>query len=553
MRRLGRYWHTLRHLRPIQLYGRLWFRFARPRVDMRPAPALRKPTGRWTKTVAHPVSLVSPDGFRFLNETHALADHRWDDPALEKLWRYNLHYFDDLTAEPSAERLAWQRTLLSRWVVENAPGTGTAWEPYPTSLRIVNWIKWARAGNELPAECVQSLAVQARWLKHRLEIHLLGNHLFANAKALVFAGLFFEGSEAQSWLERGLDILQREIPEQILLDGGQFERSPMYHALAVEDMLDLYNVATAYVDAIPARWERTTAEWPARIAAMRHWMLAMRHPDGEIGFFNDAALGIAPAPELIEGYAANLGLGAVAAPSAPVTSLRQSGYIRVEHEGAVALLDVGAVGPDYLPAHAHADTLSFELSLFGQRVIVNSGTSRYGAGAERLRQRGTAAHNTVVVDGHDSSEVWGGFRMARRARPVGLSVAIDLAITVRCGHDGYRRLPGRPAHERHWTFDRSTLTIDDRISGRFERAEARLHLHPHVTIDPSARVADGTSELVLRLPRGQRLRFSVQQGRLQVEPSTWHPEFGREVPNLCLVVRLDNALSRIHLDWNDAR
>ena len=81
----------------------------------------------------------------------------------------------------------------------------------------------------------------------------------------------------------------------------------------------------------------------------------------------------------------------------------------------MALLDVAPVGPDYLPGHAHADTLSFELSLFGQRVLVNSGTSQYEAGPERSRQRGTAAHNTVIVDGHDSSEVWAGFRVARRA------------------------------------------------------------------------------------------------------------------------------------------
>ncbi|MEY6432337.1 heparinase II/III-family protein [Thioalkalicoccus limnaeus] len=65
----------------------------------------------------------------------------------------------------------------------------------------------------------------------------------------------------------------------------------------------------------------------------------------------------------------------------------------------------------------HADTLSFELSLFGQRTIVNGGTSRYGSGPERLAERSTAAHSTVQIDGADSSEVWGGFRVARRARP----------------------------------------------------------------------------------------------------------------------------------------
>jgi hypothetical protein len=59
------------------------------------------------------------------------------------------------------------------------------------------------------AECVHSLAVQARHLSRRLEYHLLGNHLFANAKALVFAGLFFQGDEADAWLADGHgDILR---------------------------------------------------------------------------------------------------------------------------------------------------------------------------------------------------------------------------------------------------------------------------------------------------------------------------------------------------------
>src|SRR5690606_6973721 len=150
----------------------------------------------------------------------------------------------DLCAEGGDRRSAWHLDLLRDWVAANPPGHGDGWEPYPTSLRIVNWIKWALAGNTLPPACVHSLAVQVRWLRRCLEIHLLGNHLFANAKALVFAGLYFSGPEAHRWLATGLRILEREIAEQILPDGGQFERSTMYHALAYEDMLDLVNATT---------------------------------------------------------------------------------------------------------------------------------------------------------------------------------------------------------------------------------------------------------------------------------------------------------------------
>ena len=69
------------------------------------------------------------------------------------------------------------------------------------------------------------------------------------------------------------------------------------------------------------------------------------------------------------------------------------------------------MGPDYIPGHAHADTLSFELSIGAQRVFVNSGTSEYGLSPKRLNQRKTAAHNTVEVDGKDSSQVWSGLEL----------------------------------------------------------------------------------------------------------------------------------------------
>ena len=538
------YYHTLRHLKAVQVYGRVLYRVAKPRPDLRPAPPLRlAPDHAWVRPAERGASLVGPEHFCFLNEPHDLNDLGWDDPALGRLWRYNLHYFDDLNAQGAETRASWHRSLLLRWVRENPPCAGTAWEPYPTSLRIVNWVKWARAGNALPGECGQSLAVQARWLSKRLEVHLLGNHLFSNAKALVFAGLFFEGPEADAWLERGMRILRREIPEQILTDGGQFERSTMYHALALEDMLDLCNLANASSGIVSARWQPTIQEWRDSIGLMRDWLAAMCHPDGEISFFNDAAFRVAPSPEELERYAGRMGLPNPRRPEKGLTHLSPSGYIRVAGNEAVALLDVAPVGPDYLPSHAHADTLSFELSLFGQRVLVNSGTSLYEVDSERSRQRGTAAHNTVIVDGHDSSEVWAGFRVARRAHPVGLQIVRHGSPEVRCSHDGYRRLPGRPQHMRQWSFEQHRLVVKDRISGTFGGAEARFHLHPSVSSKQDGSVA------VLGLPLGQRVRINVEGGALRTEASTWHPEFGRTETTLCVVVRFDGPVIRTHLDW----
>lgn len=542
-----RYWHTLRHLRPVQWYGRLWFRLWRPRLDpLKPAPARRARAADWKQPASRPSSMLSPDRFRFLNEEHSLAAGAgWDDPGLEKLWLYNLHYFDDLNAADAASRVPWHLALLQRWVAENKPTEGNGWEPYPTSLRIVNWVKWSLAGNTLPQVCVHSLALQARWLAARMEWHLLGNHLFANAKALVFTGLFFEGDEADQWLAKGLRVIARQLPEQVLRDGGHFERSPMYHALFLEDLLDLVNAAAAWPQQIA---KAHSDRWRKLAGDMLAWLEGLLHPDGQIALFNDAAMSIAADPAALRDYATRLGLVVPKRTAPQALSLEHwadSGYIRMSSPKAVALLDVAPVGPDYLPGHAHADTLSFELSVGGQRVVVNGGTSRYGVGPERTRERSTSAHSTVQVAGQDSSEVWGGFRVARRARPFGLQTAHDAdRVGVSCSHDGYRRLPGRSVHRRTWSMDDHGLTITDTVTGDHP-AVARFILHPDAQVERA-----GDAEWTATLLGGQVLGFTIESGSGRLEPAHYAPEFGKVLGTHCLAVHLAGGRGVTHIKWN---
>jgi uncharacterized heparinase superfamily protein len=542
---IGRYWHTLKYLKPVQFYGRLWFRVHRPRLDLSPAPSLRPVIGGWQVPVRRAPSMTGARTFRFLNEQGALTSSDWEEASRSKLWLYNLHYFDDLTSEGAQARDAWHQALMDDWI-RHHPAGGTGWEPYPTSLRIVNWIKRHLAGHPLSSTQRDSMAAQTRWLRQRLEWHLLGNHLFVNAKALVFVGMLFEGPESDRWLAKGLSIIESELPEQVLPDGGNFERSPMYHAIFLEDVLDLLNAVLAFPGRVPA----TTAEvWRATAARMAAWLDATCHPDGEIALFNDAAIGVAPSKASLFDYAHRL---RVELPpihrrkeSPFVTSLPDSGYVRVDLPDAMALLDVAPIGPDYLPGHAHADTLSFELSVFGQRVVVNGGTSRYGLGPERLRERGTAAHSTVRVDDQDSSEVWGGFRVARRARPFGLAASENASeAVITCSHDGYRRLPGRPDHRREWRFQAMGLKVSDQVDGQFGHAEARYHFHPDVHVEP-----EGSQTLRLKLPDGQVVRLSALHGRLRVEPSQYASAFGEVRETVCAVVDLQDAQARVAFDW----
>lgn len=519
-------------------------------------PLVRKSDSVWITHISSEISLLGPRIFRFLNKEHELLpEGGWEDKSLDKLWLYNLHYFADLNAKNALARIAWHKALISEWIAENPATLGTGWEPYPTSLRIVNWVKWALNGINLTDlrfldNFNQSLAVQAHWLMKRLEWHLLGNHLFANAKALVFSGIYFQGEEATIWLRRGLNIIKTQIDEQVLNDGGNFERSTMYHAIFLEDLLDLINLSYKFPGKIDLK---LIEHWRIVAKKMLDWLRAMSHPDGKIAFFNDAAFGVAPLLADLEAYAYHLEINSESQEKfggqenglININHFKDSGYIRITSSNAVALLDVAPIGPDYLPGHAHADTLSFEMSIFGQRVIVNGGTSRYGLGTDRLRERQTLSHSTVEVNGQSSSEVWGGFRVARRAYPFNLVLFSECTqATVLCSHNGYKYLSGSPVHRRTWILKENVIKVNDVIFGSCSQAVARFILYPEIEVSRLAQAV-----WMLRLPQGDLITFVVEKGIPQLEPAFYAPEFGKVLSTQCLAVQLEHGTSCVQMKW----
>ena len=437
------------------------------------------------------------------------------------------------------ERKQQHITLINRWILENPAPQGNGWEPYPLSLRIVNWVKFFSRQESIDYAWLNSLASQAHYLSRRLEYHLLGNHLFTNAKALVFAGCYLD--DMDDLLSTGLGILKRELPEQVLADGGHFELSPMYHCIAMADLMDLIALAKHYPRQIP---EHTRASWEATLAGMFLWLERMRHPDGQISLFNDAAIDIAPGYPALVDYAERLELSVPCAQKGLHHAV-DSGYVTIHNDTLSCMLDIGRIGPDYLPGHSHADSLSFELSLFGERLVCDSGTSVYGAGNERLRQRGTAAHNTVFIDDQNSSEVWGGFRVARRASPLEVMLSSSgNEHQVTAAHSGYHRLPGKNTHKRCWTIGPNSVQIEDTVTGAYTHAKAIFHLHPTITTHLND---DGVVNM--HLASGQQVQLHTEGGMASVESSTWHPRFGESIPSQKIVVFLKNSQLKTTFSW----
>ena len=533
--------NTLRYLKLQQVYFRLVRKLVKPKVTERFQGSTLQRSKAWKHLTLYDEKIDRYLNANFLNYTKKLElPSDWNSESPSKLWTYNLNYFEDILSISAQDKSEFHRQLLYRWIDDNPIGFGNGWEPYPTSLRIVNILKAWLGGLELDQKLLSSVFVQASFLSNDLERHLLGNHYFVNLKALLFAGTVFDQTKWTEIAERGL---LTEIPEQILQDGANFELSPMYHSLILTDMLDMLNLSKAYPTQVSSQLGSLLERY---IPKMLTFMEAMAHPDGGVSFFNDSAHGIAPTKAKIESYAQKLGfdISPLDFSKSQIIDNAYSGYICATAAGNKLIFDASSVGPDYIPGHAHADTLSFELSIGAQRVFVNSGTSEYGLGAKRLNQRKTGSHNTVEVDGKDSSQVWSSFRVANRALILSRSAELkpDHSIELYAAHNGYKSLFGGCIHSRKLTLTKDSFAVSDSLHGSFKCAKSRFYFHPNL-------IASLEGNL-LRVEGPKFILHGDLTGKVaSLVDSSWYPEFGVEIPSTVLEMQFEDNQLEIVFTW----
>ncbi|MBI3664751.1 MAG: alginate lyase family protein, partial [Acidobacteria bacterium] len=320
--------------------------------------------------------------------------------------------------------------------------------------------------------------------------------------------------DADRWEARGLDLLCRELKEQVLPDGGHFERSPYYH-------LRMTRLATEVVDLLAAFGRPVPPELAAAARKMRHFHLALRHQDGGLPLFHDS-----------------LGSDSAEPPAADdaACSFPATGYYLLEGPEGRLIADYGAPGDCYNPAHQHAGIFSFEISCGSRRVVVDSGTETYDPGPRRDRLRSTAAHNTVRVDGRDQFQVWHGFRVGRRAWVSGVEERHEPHFqALSAVHNGYTRRGVDHRRSIVYLPGAGWLIADD-VTGRgSHRLESFLHLHPEIAVTVEAgRVSLMPLGWVV-LPFGPATSF-------EIIPDTYSPAPGRAQPSETLVFQAGPGL-----------
>lgn len=480
--------------------------------------------------------------FVFLGERRHFDRIDWRARHVSHLWTFHLHYFDYLldlvwafrSTRDDRYRAALVR-LIDSWIAATGDRRGDGWQPYPLSVRLINWsIALVLLDADLDAEFVdramRSVVTQFAVLERRVEWHLLANHVQKNHTALVVASLAI-GTPARDIRERASRALLRDLEEQVLPDGGHFERTPMYHAIVLHDFLLAALLLTVMGDRIPS----PVAQMLSRMCAAYS---ALCRADGSLYLFNDSAQHHAPSRVEIARLTRRVVAGSITTPRGE-WSLPYMGFFGVHDEarGDALVIDCGPPGAPYQPAHAHCDALSYELYFGGRPVVVDSGVHGYEGSPFREYVRSTRAHNTLMVDGEEQSEMWSTFRMARGAQVWGGTWNAHDAghsFTGRC-----RTYRGRARQDRRIVLDAAGLHVEDSLheTGGELVVESFIHLHPdfEATIEGRAIVAVAGATRVRIETFGFREITLLRAGEEPVQG--WYcPQFGMAIPQTVIAM-----------------
>jgi uncharacterized heparinase superfamily protein len=252
------------------------------------------------------------------------------------------------------------------------------------------------------------------------------------------------------------------------------------------------------------------------IGRMAPALRAMRHGDGRLALFNGTNEGEAWLVEAV--------LAQTNAPGRAPDELRHAGFQRLKAGRTLIIADVGAPPPPEFDRMAHAGTLSFEMGIGKERLIVNCGIHSKARGLWSDAQRATAAHSTLVINDTNSSEIREDGSLGRRPQHVECRrEEADNMTFLEASHDGYRE-PFGAMHRRciYLSADGYDVRGEDSVIGAQPcRFSIRFHLHPAVR---SSLLAGG-KDAILRLPSGEGWRLQTSGASLHLHESIY---FGSE-------------------------
>ena len=509
-----------------------------------------------------------------------LLDYRDADVVgdIKYLWEPNrhLHLVTLAQAHALTGRKIYLETLqehLDSWILACPYGYGPNWaSSLEVALRLVNWsAAWQLLGGNHSKvfSSQEGISFRTRWLNSVYEharfvggwfsLHSsANNHLIGEAAGLFIAGLTWPyWREAADWVSASKHILEREALTQNAPDGVNREQAHWYQQFVL-DML----VSCLLAGKANRQW--FSADYESRIEAMMDFIASTMDCGGNVPMFGDAddgtLLRLAPDPGFSP-WRSLLATGALLfrrgdfklksgglddktrwlfGPQAqpqfdsldaektrlPIRqTFPEGGYFVLgcdfETPGEIRLVaDAGPLGYRSIAAHGHADALSFTLSLGGREIFVDPGTYAYHTQARwRDYFRGTAAHNTLRVDGFDQSVAGGNFMWMKHARAgCSLWLSSGRKDVFEGWHDGYMVFEDPVKHRRLIELDKRARRIVVEDSLEMEE-DHEVELFFHCAEECTVQALSGTffvsrqGETVrLRLPESESAAAQVYRG-----------------------------------------
>jgi hypothetical protein len=466
-------------------------------------------------------------------------------------------------------------TQLADWIQANPLHTGVNWtSPLELAVRLINWtwaLAFVRHSRALTADLfvliLRSVAEQTQHIARHLSAYSsANNHLIGEAAGLAVIGMCFPWlQDASRWCDVGLKILARELEKQIYADGVPAEQAIHYLAFVLDFNLLAWRMAELNGLEIPEVWYD-------RLAAACNLLQHIMDEQGNVPSIGDSDDGcvvrlddrpeannycsiLAAAAVLLNcpDFKASagswdekshwlLGASGLAAfdslhSEAPQTSraFKDGGYCVMRAPGRVIVFDCGPLGFLSIAAHGHADALSLTASVEGEPLLVDPGTYAYQEGdGQRDFFRSTAAHNTVLVDGHDQSEMLGTFLWGRKANARLLrwssTPEYDLASAE---HDGYVKMG--ITHRRTVLFYKPDwLLVADRLQGKgIHSFEQLWHLPAgcQVAIEADrAELAIGQKRFAIMPVQTPGAETQLRRGEKQPMQGWSSPDYGEIEP-----------------------
>ncbi len=338
--------------------------------------------------------------------------------------------------------------------------------------------------------------------------HAAGNWLTMEISGLAtIATQWPELKAAKQWLQYSKVAMEASLKEQVYPDGVQTELTSHYHYVALKNFTQFMEICHRANESIPNSFAET-------LEKMWHYLAVSMRPDG-FGLLNNDSdrdfnrTRIMRASQIFSRsdweYIASSGQTGEKPLESPSRMFPWAGHFITRQnyspDAHWAFFDIGPWGS----GHQHNDKLHLSIAAFGHDFLVDAGRFAYrGVLADKYRKyaRGTASHNTLLIDGKEQSA---GPKITTSPLPGKHFKITDQYAYAWNSTSNFDGLDGKCTHTRSMIYllDLGWIVVDHLRSDRPRQVEALWHWHPKCQIQT-------TEDLIVKAGR--------DQGRVILQP-----------------------------------